>query len=475
MKISFFGAARTVTGSQHLVEIRGHRILLDCGLFQGKRKETFELNRRGFFDAASIDALILSHAHIDHSGNIPSLVRNGMTSPIYCTPATRDLCEVMLLDSAHIQEKDVEFVNKRRLAQGKKLFEPLYTQEDAQHAMRQFTGVHYGENREILPGIFMRLIDAGHLLGSATVILDADEAEGGRRVRLVYSGDIGQPGLPIIRDPVPVTAGADVLLIESTYGNRLHPPYAELEEELGRIVRESCERGGVLLIPSFAVGRAQQVMYAMHRLYVRGEVPRVPVYVDSPLAVKSTEVFLSHPETYDDETRDFLLYDGKKSPFAFKELRYVQTVEESKSLNSLRMPGVIISASGMLESGRILHHLSHRIEDPKNTILITGWQAPNTLGRKLVEHQDVVSILGETHRVRARIEKLTSLSGHADRQGLLRWACAMRKKPSRTFVVHGETDAAVALAQGLENECGFGRVEVPGIGDSFVIGETSPC
>jgi metallo-beta-lactamase family protein len=469
MKISFFGAARTVTGSQHLIEVRGHRILLDSGLFQGKRKEAFELNRRGFVDATTVDALVLSHAHIDHSGNIPTLVRNGMTAQIFSTPATRDLCGVMLLDSAHIQEKDVEFVNRKRLARGKIPFEPLYTQEDALRAMRQFTGVDYGEKREILPGIHLSFVDAGHLLGSASVILDIEDPARSGQMRIAYSGDIGQPGIPIIKDPVPIKEGADVLLIESTYGNRSHSPYLESEQELGRIVRETYDRGGVLLIPSFAVGRTQQIVYGMHKLYEREEVPRIPIYVDSPLATRATQIFLAHPETYDDEIRNFLLHDGGKNPFGFKELRYTQSVEESKELNALSIPAIIISASGMLESGRILHHLSRRIGDPRNTILITGWQAPHTLGRKLVEHLEVVNILGEEHRVKARVEVLTSLSGHADRQGLLRWACAMKKKPSRTFVVHGEEAAALSLAEGLESECGFPHTEIPEMGETFVV------
>lgn len=470
MKISFFGAAGTVTGSQHLIEAGGHRILLDCGMFQGKRKEAFELNRGGFVDAKSIDALILSHAHIDHSGNIPSLVRNGMTCPIYSTPATRDLCGIMLLDSAHIQEKDVEFVNKQRIAQGKRPFEPLYTQEDALRAMRQFSAIGYGKAREILPGVHVTLIDAGHLLGSASILLDIEESgRAASRLRLVFSGDIGRPGIPIIRDPVTVTDGADILLIESTYGNRVHPPYPESEDQFGRIVKETYARGGVLLIPSFAVGRTQQIVYAMHKLYDRGKVPHLPIYVDSPLATKSTEVFLAHPETYDDEIQAFLREDSHKNPFSFKELRYTHSVSESKALNTLRTPAIIISASGMMESGRILHHLRYRIEDSRNTILITGHQAPHTLGRRLVEHHEYVNILGEEHRVRARIEVLTALSGHADRQGLLGWACAMSKKPARTFVVHGEGEAALSLAEGLVSECGFPSPEIPRMGDSFTM------
>lgn len=470
MRLSFYGAARTVTGSRHLVEVNGYRILLDCGLFQGKRKEAFELNRQEFCEARTVDVLILSHAHIDHSGNIPSLVKNGFVGDIYCTPATRDLCAVMLLDSANIQEKDVEFVNKRRSKQGKALFEPLYTREDVVDAMRNFVGVGYDRSREILPSVHLTFIDAGHLLGSASVILDIADRDAGHEVRVVYSGDLGQRGIPIIRDPVPVRGGADVLIMESTYGNRFHPLYQETERELGRIIRETRNRGGVLLIPAFSVGRTQQIVYAMHKLADRGEISEIPIYVDSPLATRATEVFRMHPETYDDEIREFLLNDRHHDPFSFSSLRYTCSVEESMALNDLKEPAVIISGSGMMEGGRILHHLKNRVTDPRNTVLITGWQAPNTLGRRFVENQPLVNIFGEEYPLRSKVEILTGLSGHADRNGLLEWARAMEKKPARTFVVHGEIKSSLALSEGLKKECGFRRIDIPEMEERFDLG-----
>ena len=461
MKITFHGAAKTVTGSQHLLEVNGKRILLDCGLFQGKRKEAFELNRNGFCAGKDLDCLILSHAHIDHSGSIPCLVKKGFRGDIICTSATRDLCAVMLMDAAHIQEQDVAFVNKFRRKNRQKEFEPLYTKEDVVAAMDQFLGVSYNRKREILPGVHLTLVDAGHMLGSANVILDIHDREKNRDLRLVFSGDIGRSGIPIIKDPAVLSEGADILIMESTYGNRQHPPYPEAEKELERIVNDTYRRGGSLLIPAFAVGRTQQLVYALHKLFLKRDIPNLPIYVDSPLATRVTDIFRLHPETYDSEIREFLLKDNHSNPFGFDTLRYTQTVEDSKELNFLREPAIIISASGMMEGGRILHHLRSRIGDKKNTILVTGWQAPNTLGRRIVEGQETVRIFGEEFPLRAKVETLTGFSGHADRDGLLAWAGAMRKKPTRTFVVHGEEEAATALAESLRTDLGFSLVEIP--------------
>ena len=461
MKLTFHGAAKTVTGSQHLLEVNGKRILLDCGLFQGKRKEAFELNRSGFCAGKDLDCLILSHAHIDHSGNIPCLVKKGFTGDIICTSATRDLCAVMLMDGAHIQEQDVEFINKLRRQNKQKEFEPLYTKEDVVVSMDQFVGISYNRKREILPGVHLTLMDAGHMLGSANVILDIHDQEQGRDLRLVFSGDIGRSGIPIINDPAVLSEGADILIMESTYGNRQHPPYQESEKELERIVNETYQRGGTLLIPAFAVGRTQQLVYALHKLFLKRDIPKMPIYVDSPLATRVTDIFRLHPETYDSEIREFLLKDNHSNPFGFDTLRYTQSVEDSKELNFLREPAIINSASGMMEGGRILHHLRRRIGDKKNTILVTGWQAPNTLGRRIVDGEETVRIFGEEFPLRARVETLTGFSGHADRDGLLAWAGAMQKKPARTFVVHGEEDAATAFAESLRQELGFPMVETP--------------
>jgi len=467
MKITFIGAAKTVTGSQHLIEANGRRILLDCGLFQGRRKEAFELNRQGFCDGSEIDTVVLSHAHIDHSGRIPCLVRRGFTGDIITTAATRDLCAAMLMDSAHIQESDVRFVNKWRKQQGKALFEPLYTQADVLATMNQFVGISYGRPREIGPGIRLTLADAGHLLGSAAVILDVDDKETGKNTRLVFSGDVGRPDVPILRDPEPVLEGADVLIIESTYGNRLHPPADDTERQLERIVNTAVDRGGVLLIPAFSVGRTQQLTYTLHRLHNENRIPDVSIYVDSPLATRATDIFRLHPEVYDDEIRAFLLSDNDQNPFGFETLRYIRSVAESKRLNRLKGPAVIVSASGMMENGRILHHLRHRIEDPSTTILVAGWQAPHTLGRRIVEGEPTVKIYGREYSPKATVEVMTALSGHADRAGLLAWAGAMGKKPAHTFVVHGEEEAAQAFADGLRTELGFPDVKIPAPGQEF--------
>lgn len=469
MKITFHGAAQTVTGSQHLLEVNGKKILLDCGLFQGKRKESFERNRTEFCRGETIDCLVLSHAHIDHSGRIPCLVKNGFVGDIYCTSATRDLCEIMLMDSAFIQEKDVEFVNRRRKKKGQRLFEPLYTRADTAKAMKQFVGLGYGRRHQLFPGVYLTFVDAGHMLGSAHVILDIDDQEADRPKRVVFSGDIGRPGIPIIRDPVPIREGADILIMESTYGSRLHPPYPECEKELERIVNETVARGGSLLIPAFAVGRTQQLVYTLHKLHNDGRIPELPIFVDSPLATRTTDIFRLHLEVYDEEIREFLLTDDDQDPFGFGRLQYTRTVEESKALNRLRVPAVIISASGMLEGGRILHHLRHRISDPKNTILITGWQAPNTLGRRIVEQEKTVRIYGEEYAMRAKVEILTGFSGHADRDGLLEFVRNMDKKPQHTFIVHGEEDASASLAQALQSEMELDGVAIPGPQQSFEV------
>lgn len=461
MKITFNGAVHTVTGSQHLLEVNGKTIMLDCGMFQGKRKESFEKNRSGFCNGESVDCLILSHAHIDHSGRIPCLVRNGFNSDIFCTSATRDLSAVMLLDSAFIQEKDVEFVNRRRKKQGQNLFEPLYTKADVAKAMDQFVGLSYNRPRQLFPGISLTLVDAGHMLGSAHVILDIDEQDSGQKRRLVFSGDIGRADIPIIRDPVPICDGADIVIMESTYGNRLHPAYPESEKELERIVNETVSRGGSLLIPAFAVGRTQQLVYALHKLHSARAIPDLPIFIDSPLATRTTDVFRLHPEVYDAEICEFLLTDDDKNPFGFGRLQYTQSVEQSKALNSLKAPAVIISSSGMLEGGRILHHLRNRIEDPRNTILLTSWQAPNTLGRRLVENEKSVRIFGEEFQVRAKIEVLPGFSGHADRDGLVNFVRVMNKKPHQTFIVHGEDTPATSLAEALRSELGLENVIIP--------------
>jgi metallo-beta-lactamase family protein len=467
MKLTFYGAARTVTGSKHMIEVNGTRILLDCGLFQGRRSQTYEENQHLPFDPKTVDVLVLSHAHIDHSGNIPNLVKSGFSGDIVCTSATRDLCATMLPDSGHIQERDAEFVNKKRKKRGETPIEPIYTQQDAFNCLEYFITQGYHRTRSIAPGVSLTLIDAGHMLGSTSVLLDIEDREAKRDVRLVFSGDIGRAGIPIIRDPETVKE-ADVLIMESTYGNRLHDAYMDSEKELERIVTETYKRGGSIVIPSFAVGRTQQLVVSLHRLMNAGDIPRMPVYVDSPLAVDATAVFKLHPECYDDDIKKFMAEPDVRNPFGFEDLTYIRKVEDSKRLNFELTPSIIISASGMAEFGRILHHLKNRIEDKRNTVLIVGWQAPNTLGRRLVDGEPVVRIFGEEYRREAQVEVLNGFSGHADRAELLAWYAAMERKPAQTYLVHGEIESAMALKESLEQTHGA-TVTVPEQGQRFEV------
>lgn len=464
MKLTFHGAVRTVTGSQHLLEVNGTRILLECGLFQGKRREAFERNQQLPYDPRQVDMMILSHAHIDHSGNIPSLVKNGFRGDVLCTFATRDLCAAMLRDSAHIQKHDVEYVNKKRARAGRPLVEPLYTIEDAVQSLKHFLAVGYERPYRISPDITATFYDAGHILGSAIVVLDIQENGAARR--LVFSGDLGRPDRLILRDPT-IVDGADVLLIESTYGSRLHEPVPEAERELERIIVQTYRRGGKVIVPSFAVGRTQELVYSLQRLKQRRDIPvQLPVFVDSPLAIDATSIFRLHPECYDEEVGRFLVESG--DPFGFEQLRYTRSVRESKEINFSREPAVIISASGMCEAGRILHHLKNNVEDPRNTVLIVGWQAPDTLGRRLVERKPVVKIFGEEYPLNAQVEVINGFSAHADRDELLDWVNGMKRRPEHTFVVHGEESASEAFSRLLRQQ-GWPGVHVPQLHESFAV------
>jgi metallo-beta-lactamase family protein len=459
MQISFCGAAQTVTGSQHLLTLNGQKILLDCGFYQGRREETWTRNRHFPFSPADIDVVVLSHAHIDHSGNIPNLVKQGFRGRIICTPATADLCGAMLLDSGHIQEEDVEYVNRQRAKRGEPPFKPIYTQEDARASLHSFQELEYDQPYPLLPGVTVTLYDAGHMLGAAIVALDFIPAKGGERQRLVFTGDLGRPQ-PILRDPTYLDA-ADILLIESTYGNRVHPPMEDSEKGLSEVVQRTCKRGGKVIIPAFAVERTQLLVYLLNRLYHQGHLPDVPVYVDSPLAVDVTEIFRRHQNYFDQETWDFLRQDPDGDIFGFRRLQYIRDVEQSKKLHSIPGPCVIISASGMAEAGRIQHHLKNNIEDPNNTILIVGWQSPQTLGRRLVELAPEVKIFGIKYYREAEVVTLNGFSGHADQPGLLQWARALKSPPQRTFVVHGEPAAGQELAQRLRHDLGFRNVLQP--------------
>jgi len=465
MQIQCLGAAQTVTGSQHLISVNGSRILLECGLFQGKRRESFERNRNLPFDAESVDALILSHAHIDHSGNIPNLVRSGFRGSIYCTFATRDLCSAMLRDSAYIQERDVEYVNKKRARQGLLPVEPIYTHADAIASLEHFISVGYDRSVLVAPGVRCTFLDAGHILGSAIILLEIKEGQ--RQTRLLFSGDLGRNDRPILRDPTPAPP-ADVLLIESTYGNRSHTPHEDAEEQLLDLIGGTCAQGGKVVIPAFSVGRTQEIVYSLHRLASARELPDAPIFVDSPLAVNVTEIFRLHPECYDEEVRKFVAQNRHPDPFGFNQLRYIRNVEDSKAINDIKGPAIIISASGMCEAGRIQHHLKHNIGDPRNLVLIVSWQAPHTLGRRLVERQPTVKIFGEEFPLRARVETVNGYSAHADREGLLNWAKPIARGLQHVFVVHGDPDPAAALADGLR-QLGARDVAVPKQGETFQV------
>ncbi len=467
MKIEFHGAARTVTGSQHLLTVNGRRILLDCGLFQGSRKESYERNQQLPYDASTVDVMVLSHAHIDHSGNIPNLVKSGFQGDIFCTYATRDLCSIMLRDSAKIQQYDVEYLNKKRKRNGLPLLETYYTMEDAVQSLRNFVGIGYERSHTIMPGIDLTFYDAGHILGSAIVALDIEDEQQEKK-RLVFSGDLGRPNRPILRDPTFIEE-ADVLIIESTYGNRDHKPVQETKQKLEKVVNETCNRDGKLIVPAFAVGRTQELVYTLHQLVESRDIsPELPVYVDSPLAIDATGIYRLHPEAYDEEVFEFIASDRHRDPFGFDMMRYTRSTNESKELNFLRHPAVIISASGMAEAGRILHHLKNNIEDPRNTILIVGWQAPNTLGRRLVEKAPSVRIFGDEYKLEAEVVTINGFSAHADRGELLEWSGNFKKRARRAFIVHGEEDASLALAQSMGGQ-GYEEVDVPYLGQSFEV------
>jgi metallo-beta-lactamase family protein len=467
MKLTFHGAVRTVTGSQHLIDVNGKKILLDCGLYQGSRNASYERNQNLPFNASEVDVLILSHAHIDHSGNIPNLVKSGFKGDIICTYATRDLCTIMLRDSAKIQKYDIEYINKKRKQQKQPPIDPIYEMEDVLDTLKQFIGIGYERQYLVMPGVYLTFYDAGHILGSAITVLDIEEEGKMRPVRLVFSGDIGRPDRPILKDPVFVDS-ADILLIESTYGNRQHPEEEKLSKRLEKIVNETYHRGGKLIVPAFAVGRTQELVYRLHQLIEARDIPpNLPVFVDSPLAIDATAIYRLHPEAYDEEVEQFLAGDRQNDPFGFEMMRYTRSVSESKALNFLRDPAVIISASGMAEAGRILHHLKNNIEDPRNTILIVGWQAPDTLGRRLVEKKSKVKILGEEYTLRAQVEVINGFSAHADRDELLEWVGHMHKLPTNTFLVHGEEEASFALAEGFRRLHRLENVVVPELHQSF--------
>src|SRR6185437_2847307 len=451
MEIEFYGAAREVTGSCHILRVNGKVVILDCGMFQGRRSESAEKNKTLPVEVGEIDAVVLSHAHIDHSGRLPYLVRRGYSKTIFATAATRDLCAVMLADSAHIQESDAKHLAKNH----KEFVEPLYTMRDAVRTQDLMIGIPYNKTFDVVPGVRCTYIDAGHILGSASVLLDITEH--GKTRRLVFSGDIGRPGLSIIRDPV-VPEGADVVIMESTYGNRDHETVVDARAELATVVRDTAARGGRILIPSFAVGRTQELLYNLNGLSREGAIPPIPIYVDSPLATDTTTVFELHPEVFD-HTED--LVNKAKNLFQFPQVHFTRSVEESKALNTAQGPMVIIAASGMVEAGRILHHLVQGAGDPKNTILFVGYQAEGTLGRRIEASPPTVRIYGDDIPLRAEVKIIDGYSAHADRAELTAWIDGVKATSpqlSEVFLVHGEADVqdvfkTALTAKGYMVEC----------------------
>jgi metallo-beta-lactamase family protein len=457
MKITFHGAARTVTGSQHLLEINGKRLLLDCGLFQGRRQETYERNRKLPYDPRRVDAVILSHAHTDHVGNLPNLVKNGFDGPIYTTPATAHLGNIMVMDSAHIQEADARHLNRHPKVEMQPLIEPIYTMEDAARVAQHFWSVPYEETFEVLPGVQATLYDAGHILGSAGVALDIEEKH--KKFRVWFSGDIGRRSLPLLKDPV-LPDRADYLIMECTYGDKAHRDPQMAHDELREVVNKTVRRGGKVIIPAFAIGRTQDIVYALHKYMDRKEIPAIPVIVDSPLATNVSEIYTAHPECFDEETQQFIHSDSHREALGFKNLTYTRSVEDSKALNERKDPMVIISASGMAETGRILHHLKNNIEDPKNTILIVSWQAPYTLGRRLADREERVKIFGEVYERKAEVSTIGGLSAHGGQAMLLEYATGIKESVKQIFLVHGEATPAEAL-MGKMREAGMEKVSYP--------------
>lgn len=467
MKITFYGAARTVTGSCHMVEAAGKKFLVDCGMFQGKLTDQM-LNYEEFpFNINDIDFVILTHAHIDHSGRIPKLYKSGYTGVVYATTATVSLCDIMLPDSGHIQEKEIEWVNKKRKRAGKKENEPMYTAQDGIDSMKLFKGINYNEEIVINDELSFKLVDAGHMLGSS--IVEVYVKENGENKKLVFTGDLGNNDMPIINDPTYID-GADYVVMESTYGDRLHGVIEDQSAKFIDILLRTTERGGNVIIPSFAVGRTQEILYEINKYAamkgIGKKISNIPVYVDSPLAINATNIFMESHEYYDEEALRYLLKGD--NPLEFENLHFVGTSDESKALNEDPTPKVIISASGMCEVGRIKHHLKHNLYRPENTILFVGFQAEGTLGKRILSGEKIVKIFGEEIAVNAEIEYLDAFSGHADKNGLLRWIEKMDKKPQNIFLVHGEYSGQQALKNSIEEEFGI-KCIIPDYEDSYLV------
>ncbi|MDD3803810.1 MAG: MBL fold metallo-hydrolase [bacterium] len=454
MKITFYGAARTVTGSMMLLEHDSKRILLECGLFQGRRSESEELNRKFPFDPKSIDMVILSHAHIDHSGNLPNLVKQGFEGDIVATHATLDLLDLMLRDSGHIHEKDVEYLNKKLKKKHEPLKEPLYTVKDAEHALRHLKGYSYYSTVQVTDSLQFSFLEAGHILGSSQILFESNGK------KLLFTGDLGRQHLPIIRNP-DNPGKVDILITESTYGDRTHRNIKMSQEELKSVIEKTYAKRGNLIVPSFSVGRTQEVLFDIYNLRRENRIPKMKIFVDSPLSSNVTKVFKNHPECYDKEMME--LFNLKENPFEFEDLYYITEAEDSKQLNMLKEPAIIISSSGMCEAGRILHHLKHNITDKKNTVLITGFMASDTLGRKIAEGIKKVKIFSEEFTLRSDVYSMTEYSAHADRNDLLNHV--KNTMPEKIFLVHGEQSQMEAFSKNLEMN-GFKSTNMPVRGES---------
>jgi metallo-beta-lactamase family protein len=461
MKLNFYGANRTTTGSKHLLEINGQRILIECGLFQGRRDKTVVFNTHLPFDPATVDVMLLSHAHIDHTGLIPVLCRDGFAGKIHCTDATADLCRIMLMDSAHIQEQDALFVSKIRARHNQPPVAPLYTQADASASLGHLESVRYNQPVAVAKGVTATWLDAGHILGSAMIVLDIEE--GNRKFRLAFTGDLGRGNNDLLRNP-DIPQNVDYLLTESTYGNRVHEPLDDVNDRVCAIINRAAERNGKIVIPSFAVGRTQQLLYTLFQLTKSRCIPVLPIYVDSPLSLSATDVFRRHLEGFNKKFRDVMM--NKENPFSMPHIKFVQSVDESIALNDLKKPCIILSASGMAEAGRIRHHIKNTVEDQRNTILIVGWCAQHTLGARLASGDKQVNIFGEPHTVRAEVQTINAFSGHADKNELGAWAEQVTGPCRGIFVVHGEEEPAEAYAATLRQLHPQSDVRVPAFGDS---------
>ncbi len=464
MKIHFYGADREVTGSRHILEVNGKKILIDCGLYQGRRKDEKDKNKNFGFDPKGIDIVVVSHAHIDHSGNLPNLVKQGFKGPIYCTPATADLLAFMLLDSAHIQESEAEYLNEKKKRAGEELIEPLYVTEDVNETLPLIKTIEYETCFKLTDEVDICMHEAGHILGSAISVFTI--RENGSEKTLTYTGDLGRKNMPLIRDPYQVTH-SDYLMIESTYGNRLHASLLDAERDLENIIKKTIGRGGKILIPAFSLGRTQELIYSLHKLSDEGRIPEgLPIYVDSPLSVNLTGVFKTNSKDLDEDAQKFFI-KKQDDPFEFDRLRYVSSVEESKALNALNGPAIIISSSGMCEHGRILHHMKNNITDHRNTLLIVGYQAANTLGRKLVEKEKEVRIFGKPYEVKMEVKVMNAYSAHADQSDLLDFINKV-KGLKKIILVHGEQESQDDLKKALIiNGRKEDEIFIPNYGDNI--------